>query len=68
MTSFGGAVNCNNFFHILFFTSLHVSASTGHPQVKYVQSFLKLLRLTAHPKQIIVTDATGCNLQKKLKN
>jgi hypothetical protein len=36
MTCFGCAVNCNSFlFHILLFTSLHVSASTGHPQVKY---------------------------------
>jgi hypothetical protein len=31
---FGGAVNCNNFYFLILFTSLHVSASTGHPQVK----------------------------------
>jgi hypothetical protein len=30
-----------NFNFILFFTSLNVSASTGHLQVKYTQSFLK---------------------------
>jgi hypothetical protein len=39
---FGGAVNRSNFyFLILLFTSLHVSASTGLPQVKYTLSFLK---------------------------
>jgi hypothetical protein len=42
MTCFLGAVNRNNFyFIILLFTSLHVSASTGHLQVKYTQSFFK---------------------------
>jgi hypothetical protein len=36
------AVSHNNFyFLILLFTSLHASASTGHPQVKYTQPFLK---------------------------
>jgi hypothetical protein len=44
MTYFGGAVNCNSFlFYILLFKSLHVSASTGDPQVKYTQSFLKAI-------------------------
>jgi hypothetical protein len=28
-------------FHIPLFTSLHVSASAGHTQVQYTQSFLK---------------------------
>jgi hypothetical protein len=37
---FGGAVNRNSFyFLILLFTSLHVSASTGHPPVKYIVVF-----------------------------
>jgi hypothetical protein len=50
MTCFGGAVNRNNFyFLILLFTSLHVSASTGHLQVKYTQSFLKAITLTTDP-------------------
>jgi hypothetical protein len=31
------------YFHILLFTSLHVSASTGHPQVKYTRPFLKAI-------------------------
>jgi hypothetical protein len=36
----GSAINHNNFyFLILRFTSLHVSTSTGYPQVKYTQSF-----------------------------
>jgi hypothetical protein len=30
-------------FHILLFTSLHVSASTGHPQAKYTQPLLKAI-------------------------
>jgi hypothetical protein len=35
MTCYRCAINHNNFlFHILLFTSLHVSTSTGHPQVK----------------------------------
>jgi hypothetical protein len=39
---FWGIVNRNDFyFLILLFTSPHVSASTGHPQVKYTQSFFK---------------------------
>jgi hypothetical protein len=47
---FGGAVNRNNFyFLILLFTSLHVSASTGHPQVKYTWSFLKTITPTTDP-------------------
>jgi hypothetical protein len=37
---FGGAINRNNFyFLILLFTSIHVSASTGHPQVKIYSHF-----------------------------
>jgi hypothetical protein len=37
---FAGAVNRNSFyFLILLFTSLHVSASTGHPQVKIYTVF-----------------------------
>jgi hypothetical protein len=44
LTCFGGDIDCNSFnFLILLFTSLHVSASTGHPQVKYTQSFLKAI-------------------------
>jgi hypothetical protein len=40
ITSFRGAVNRNNFyFLILLFTSLHVSASRGHPQVKHIVIF-----------------------------
>jgi hypothetical protein len=47
MTCFGGAVNRNSFhFLILFLTSLHVSASTGHPQVKSTQSFLEAVTPT----------------------
>jgi hypothetical protein len=47
---FWGAVNSNNFyFLILLFTSLHVSTSTGHPQVKYTQSFLKAITPTTDP-------------------
>jgi hypothetical protein len=42
MTCFGGAVNRL----ILLFTSLHVSASRGHLQVKYKQSFLKSITPT----------------------
>jgi hypothetical protein len=35
---FRGAVNRSNFYFLtLLFTSLHVSACTGHPQVKYTQ-------------------------------
>jgi hypothetical protein len=35
------------FLHfILFFTSLHVSTSTGHPQVQYTQSFLEAVTPT----------------------
>jgi hypothetical protein len=50
MTCFGGAVNRNNFyFLILLFTSLHVSASTSHFQVKYAQSFLKSITPTMDP-------------------
>jgi hypothetical protein len=49
-TSFGGAVNRNNLlFHIPLFTSLHVTASTGHPQVEYTQSFLKAITPTTDP-------------------
>jgi hypothetical protein len=29
-----------------FFTSLHVSASTGHPKAKYTQSFLEAITPT----------------------
>jgi hypothetical protein len=36
-------------FHILLFTSLHVSASTGHPQVKYTQSFLEAITPATDP-------------------
>jgi hypothetical protein len=37
---FWGAVNRSNlYFLILLFTSQHVSASTGHPQVKYTIVF-----------------------------
>jgi hypothetical protein len=37
-------VNRNNFlFHILLFTSLHVSASKGHPKMKYTQSILEAI-------------------------
>jgi hypothetical protein len=40
MTCFECTVNRNNFyFLILFFISLHVSVSTGHPQVKYTVIF-----------------------------
>jgi hypothetical protein len=42
MTCFGAAVNRNNFyFLILLFSSLYVSPSTSHYQVKYIQPFLK---------------------------
>jgi hypothetical protein len=51
MTCFGGAVNRNNFyFLLLLFTSLHVLASTGHPQVKYTQSFLEAITSTKDKK------------------
>jgi hypothetical protein len=47
---FGCAVNCNKFlFHILLFTSLHVSASTGHPQAKIYSYFLKAIMPTMNP-------------------
>jgi hypothetical protein len=36
-----------------FFTSLHVSASTGHPQVKYTQSFLKAINYRVYFVAII---------------
>jgi hypothetical protein len=36
-------------FHILLFTSLHVSASVGHPQAKYTQSFFKAIKPTMDP-------------------
>jgi hypothetical protein len=50
MTCFGCAVNRNNFyFLILLFTSLHVPASTGHPQVKYTQPILKAITPTTDP-------------------
>jgi hypothetical protein len=50
MNSSGRAVNNNNFlFHILLFTSLRVSAPTGHPQVQYTQSFLEAITTTADP-------------------
>jgi hypothetical protein len=46
VTCFGCSVNRNHFYFLVFlFTSLHVSASTGHPQVEHTQSFLKLLSL-----------------------
>jgi hypothetical protein len=46
-TYFGCAVNRDNFyFLILLFTSLHVSASIGHLQVKCTQSFLKTITPT----------------------
>jgi hypothetical protein len=43
------AVYRNNFLFHTLFTSLHVSASTGHPQVKYTQSFLKAITPTTEP-------------------
>jgi hypothetical protein len=48
---FRGTVNRNKvyLFPFLLFTSLHVSASTGHPQVKYTQSFLKAITPTTDP-------------------
>jgi hypothetical protein len=50
MTCFGGAVNRNNFYIlVLFFTSLHISTSTNHPQVKYTQSFLETITPTKNP-------------------
>jgi hypothetical protein len=50
VTCFGCAVNRNKFlFHILLFTLLHISASTGHPQVKNKQSFLKAITPTTDP-------------------
>jgi hypothetical protein len=50
MTYFGGAVHRNNFyFHILLFTSLHVSVSIGHPQVKFTQLCLEAITPTADP-------------------
>jgi hypothetical protein len=50
MTCFGCAVNRNNFlFHILLFTSLHVSAYAGHPHVKYTQSFLEATTTATDP-------------------
>jgi hypothetical protein len=50
MTCFGGAVNRNNFYFLIPpFTSLHVLASTGHPQVKYTQSFLKAITPAMDP-------------------
>jgi hypothetical protein len=50
MTCFGGVVNRNSsYFLILLSTSLHVSASTGHPQVKYTQSFLEAIKPTTDP-------------------
>jgi hypothetical protein len=46
---FWGAFNHNNFyFLILLLTSLHVSASTGHPQVKYTV-VLKAITHTTDP-------------------
>jgi hypothetical protein len=36
----------NFYFLTLLFTSLHVSASTGHPQVKYTQLFLEAIMPT----------------------
>jgi hypothetical protein len=52
MTYFGGAVNRNNFyFLILLFTSLHVSASIGHPQVKYTFTCLKAITTTQRIKR-----------------
>jgi hypothetical protein len=55
MTCFWGAVNRNNFLcRILLFTSLNVSASRGHPQVKFTQPFLvAITRLTEPAKQVI---------------
>jgi hypothetical protein len=38
---FRGAINLNNFYFLV--TSLHVLASTVHPQVKYTQLFLKAI-------------------------
>jgi hypothetical protein len=50
MTCLWGSVNRNNFYLlILLFKSLHVSASTGHPQVRYTQSFLKAITPTRDP-------------------
>jgi hypothetical protein len=51
VTCFGGAVSIATIFYflILLFTSLHVSASTGHPQVKYIQSFLKAITPATDP-------------------
>jgi hypothetical protein len=50
VTCFGGAVNRNNFyFLILLFISLHVSASRGHPQVKFAQSFSAAITATTDP-------------------
>jgi hypothetical protein len=37
------------FTFILLFTSLHVLAFTGHPQVKYTQQFLKAIKSTTDP-------------------
>jgi hypothetical protein len=34
------------FISLFFFTTLHVSASTGHLQVKYIQSFLEAITPT----------------------
>jgi hypothetical protein len=45
-----GAVNRNNFYFLtLFFTLLHILASTGHPQMQYTQSILKSITPTPDP-------------------
>jgi hypothetical protein len=50
MACFGGAINRNNlYFLILLFTSLQVKASTGHPHVKYTQTFLEAIMPTTDP-------------------
>jgi hypothetical protein len=53
MACFGGCRQLQQFFYflILLFTSLHVSASTGHPQVKYIYTvvFLKAIMPATDP-------------------
>jgi hypothetical protein len=69
MACFGCAINRNNFLYFIFSYSHHyvfwpIQANDVNRRIWNKNTSLQLM---AHPKQVIITDTTGCNPPKLKK-